>query len=106
LRYYPVPFSTEGEEKLIFNFTVKESLILGGGIFLGLIAAGLLAAVLKTYVLYCLPLVLPFAAAGAVLALMKVNKEGCEMTVADYLIHLYRYKNRARHHLRLRKEMN
>ena len=39
MRYYQVPFSSAGEDRLFFNLTFLDSVIVGTGICLGLLTA-------------------------------------------------------------------
>lgn len=100
MRYYPVPFSAEEEEKLIFDYSTKEVLVFGGGIVTGLICAKILSLILATYMLYCLPMLIPFGGIGAVLAFKKVVHGDAVLTVGDYLLAKYKYKKRPRHYLK------
>lgn len=100
MRYYSVPFSTKEEEKLLFNLSTKEVLVFGSGIIIGVLFAGILALILNTYMLFCLPVALPFVGLAAILALKKIKRSGCELTVGDYLIYKYRFNNRNHHYVR------
>lgn len=99
MRYYPVPFSSKEEDKLIFNLSAKEVLIIGGGVIMGLLVAGISSVLMKTFMIFCLPMGIPFALLGTVLALKKVTYSGCEMAAGDYWILKYKFKQRDRHYL-------
>lgn len=99
MKVYPVPFSAKEEDKLIFNLSTKEALIIGVSIVVGLFAAGIGSVALHSQMLFCLPLGLPFIFAGAVLALKRLNISGCEMTAGDYILYRYSFKQRNRHYL-------
>jgi len=99
LKIYPVPFSTKEEDKLIFNLSTKQSLIIGISVILALIAAGLLAAIIQTQMLFCLPIGLPIVFVGVILAIKKLSVSGCEITAGDYLLYRYKYNQRKRHYI-------
>lgn len=102
MRIYPVPFSSKEEAKLIFNLAPREVLILSIGVGAGLVVAAILAAILGTFMLYCIPAAIPFIAASAILAFTKVKRAGCEMTLDDYVKRTVFYNRRPRHYLCLR----
>ncbi len=104
MKVYPVPFSTKEEDKLIFNLSTKQSLIIGASVILALITAGLLTAILQTQMLFCLPIGLPVIFVGVILAMKKIEISGCEMTTGDYLFYRYKYSQRKRHYLTQRGE--
>jgi len=103
LKFYPVPFSTKEEDKLIFNLSTKQTLIIGASAILALIAAGIMAAILQTQMLFCLPIGIPVVFIGAILALKKLNISGCELTAGDFIFLKYKYSQRNRHYIAERK---
>ncbi len=104
MKIYPVPFSTKEEDKLIFNLSTKQTLIVGLSIIMALFAAGIMAAILQTQMLFCLPIGVPIVFIGAILALKKLNISGCELTAGDYMFLKYKYSQRNRHYIARRRE--
>lgn len=100
---YPVPFSAKEEEKLIFNLNTREVLVMSSGIGLGIIASAILAAALNTFIIYCIPLAIPFVGVAFLLAFIKVNRAGATLTLNEYALRKLKYNNRSRHYLRYRK---
>lgn len=106
MRLYPVPFTTQGEEKLIFNMSARQVLIVGIGLMFGFIAAVILSKVLKTFTLYCVPVILPFIAIAAFLAFTKRKKYGRELSMGDYIYLKFCYSLEPKHYLRCRERGN
>lgn len=104
MRFYPVPFSAKGEEKLVYNMAIREVLIISIGIGLGLGAAGILSLMLHTLILFCIPVALPFIGLAAIIAFTRINKNDNELTLDAYFFRLIKYKQRPRHYLKIRKE--
>jgi uncharacterized protein YacL len=104
MRFYPVPFSAKEEEKLAFNLTTREIMVLSIGITLGLLVAWLTSLILDTYFIFCIPIGLPFVGISALLAFVKVNKSDAVMTLENYIFRLIRFKQRPRHYLKERQK--
>lgn len=105
MRYYRVPFDAKDEEKLAFNLTVREILIMSVGLGLGLLTAWIASTILSTLLLYCVPFGLPFVGLAAMLAFVKVNKNGCVMTLEKYAYRKIIFSQRPRHYLKIREEI-
>lgn len=103
MREYVVPFSTREEKKLAFNLTAGELLSLAGGAVVGLMAAGLVAAVSGVPMIFCLPVVAPFIGAAAYLAFKKVRKVDAEMRYGVYLYRRIRFQMSPKHYVCYRK---
>jgi len=103
LRTYPVPFSTKGEERLLFNLTLRELAWLLGGLAAGLGASGLLAAMLKTFMLFCLPAALPFLGLAWVLATWKVKEIDHREMLDRHLLNGFLYKHRSHDYINYRR---
>lgn len=103
MRFYPVPFSAKEEEKLVFNLSVREVLIMAVGIGIGLAVAGIASAFLNTFLIYCIPLGLPFVGVAALLAFVKVNKGGCIMTLENFALRKFNFQQKPRHYLKERR---
>lgn len=103
MRHYPVPFSTKEEDKLLFNLSTKQVLIIGSSVLLALIMAGVMAATLQTYMLFCIPIGIPVVFIGVVMALKRLNISGCEITVGDLLFLKYKFTQRNRHYIAQRR---
>ncbi len=99
MRLYPVPFSTKEEDKLLFNFSTKQVLIMGTSILLALLLAGILATILQTHMLFCLPIGAPVVFIGVILAVKKLRIAGCEITAGDYIYLKHKYSQRNRHYI-------
>jgi uncharacterized protein YacL len=106
MRIYPVPFSAQEEEKLIFNLSAREVLVMSIDIGAGLIMAGILARALHTFMLYCIPVAIPFVIAAFILAFTKITRSGCQLTLDEYVRRLIKYNRRPRHYLRYRERSN
>jgi len=105
MRYYPVPFSTKEEEKLVFSLSVREVLIMAVGTALGLVTAKIASAALETFFIYCVPLGLPFVGLAALLAFVKVTKSDCVMTLENYILRSISFKQRPRHYIKERQAL-
>lgn len=103
MRLYPVPFTTQGEEKMIFNMSARQVLIIGIGLILGFSTAAILAKALKTFTLFCLPVALPFLAVAAFLAFTRIKRFGRELSMGDYIYLKFCYKHEPKHYLRFRE---
>lgn len=102
MRAYDVPFTTQGEEKLIFNLSVKQVLIIGISAAVGFLAANILSKILDTFLLFCFPVALPFIGIGAILAFTKIKKHGKEFNFGEFLYYKTLYKYQPKHFLRKR----
>jgi len=100
MRYYPVPFSSKGEDRLFFNLTFQESIIIGAGIALGLLAAKTVSAATGALILTCLPAAFPFAAAGILLVIIPVRHVDGQISLFQYCLRRIRFNRRPRHLLR------
>jgi hypothetical protein len=103
MRLYPVPFTTQGEEKLIFNLTIKQVLVIGLGSIVGFTAMTILSKILGVLMLYCLPVMLPFLGISIFLALAKKNKSGRSLELGEYVFLKFCYKHQPKHYLRFRE---
>jgi uncharacterized protein YacL len=103
MRFYPVPFSAKEEEKLVFNLSVREVLIMAIGIGIGLAIAGIASVFLNTFLIHCIPLGLPFVGLAVLLAFVKVNKSGCIMTLENYALRKLKFQQKPRHYLKERR---
>lgn len=102
MQFYSVPFSTKEEEKLAFNLTAREVLIMSIGIAIGLFVAKIASIFLDTFIIYCVPLGLPFVGIAALLAFVKIDKGGCIMTLGNYALRKINYRQKPRHYLKER----
>jgi uncharacterized protein YacL len=103
MRFYPVPFSAKEEEKLVFNLSVREVLIMAVGISTGLLFAKISSIFLNTFFIYCVPLGLPLFGLAALLTFVKINKGGCIMTLENYAIRKFKFQQKPRHYLKGRR---
>lgn len=94
MRTYPVPFSTKGEDRLLFNLTLRELAWLLAGLAAGLGASSLLAAATNKFMLFCLPAALPFVGVAWLLATWKVKEVDHREVLDRHLFNavLYRYR--------------
>lgn len=100
---YRVPFSTREEKKLAFNLTAGELLTLATGGVLGLMAAGMVAAVFDVPFLFCVPAAIPFVGAAAYLAFKKIKKVDAVMTYGVYLYRKILFHRSPKHYILFRK---
>ncbi|NLE06015.1 MAG: PrgI family protein [Crenarchaeota archaeon] len=103
MRFYPVPFSAKEEEKLVFNLSVREVLIMSVGIATGLLFAKITSVFLNTFFIHCIPLGLPFVGVAALLAFVKVNKGGCVMTLENFALRKIYFQQKSRHYIKERQ---
>jgi hypothetical protein len=73
------------------------------GIATGIIVAKIGSILLNTFLLFCIPLGLPFVGIAALLAFVKTDKSGCVMTLENYIIRLINYQRRPRHYVKRRQ---
>lgn len=104
MRYYQVPFSSAGEDRLFFNLTFQDSVIVGVGVCLGLLTAKIISVITGAPILICLPTAIPFAAAGVLLVIVPVRHIDGQISLFQYCIRRIRFNRRSRHFLRIRKE--
>lgn len=104
MRYYQVPFSSTGEDRLFFNLTFQDSLVVGVGICLGLLTAKIVSVLTGALILICLPTAIPFAAAGVLLVIIPVSHVDGQISLFRYCLRRFKFSRRPRHFLRLRKE--
>jgi len=103
MRMYPVPFSTREENKLFFNLTLREFAWLLGGLAAGLAASGLLAVILNTLMLFCLPAVLPFLGLAWLLGFARVKEYDHRTTFDRHLLNSFAYRSRPRDYVNYRR---
>ena len=104
MRYYQVPFSSAGEDRLFFNLTFQDSVIVGVGICLGLLTAKIISVITGAPILVCLPTAIPFAAAGVLLVIVPVRHVDGQISLFQYCVRRVKFNRRLRHYLRIRKE--
>lgn len=104
MRYYPVPFAAKEEERLVYNLTTREVLILAVGIALGLLTAWLMSKALHTFIIFCSPFGLPSVGIAVLLAFIRVKKNDCVMTLDNYMLRKIFYAQRPRHYLKYRED--
>jgi|LSQX01.2.fsa_nt_gb hypothetical protein len=105
MQYYRVPFDTKGEEKLAFNLTLREIMILSTGGGIGLFVSWVASLIISTQMLFCTPFAIPFVGVAMLLAFVKINRDGCVMTLEKYLYRKFIYEQRPRHYLKIREEL-
>lgn len=104
MRFYQVPFSSAGEDRLFFNLTFQDSVIVGTGICLGLLTAKIISVITGAPILVCLPAAVPFAAAGVLLVIVPVRHVDGQISLFQYCVRRVKFNRRPRHYLRIRKE--
>jgi hypothetical protein len=102
MRYYPVPFSSKGEDRLFFNLTIQESLIIGSGICVGLLAAKIVSVFAEALILVCLPAAIPFVAAGILFVIVPIRHVDGQISLFQYCLRRIEFNRRPRHLLRER----
>lgn len=103
MRFYPVPFSAKEEEKLVFNLSVREVMIMSVGTAIGLLFVKIVSLFLDTFFIHCIPLGLPFVGIAALLAFVKINKGGCVMTLENFTLRKFCFQQKPRHYLKKRQ---
>lgn len=95
MRYYPVPYSTKEEAKMIFNLSSREFALLLGGALAGIVLAVLLSAITRVYFfILAIPCVPLFFGAGAYIAFKSVKEIEAKVTLDKHYMNVVKYKMR------------
>ncbi|MFX4261176.1 PrgI family mobile element protein [Pelotomaculum propionicicum] len=105
LQAYKVPFSTKGEERLVFNLGLRECMCLGLGCILAVVAISIptLFGVTMPRILYFIPLGIPPLAASAIVAFKNVKQFDNYAKYDESVINNFKFKHRVRNYIMYRK---
>lgn len=105
MQAYKVPFSTKGEERLVFNLGLRECLCLGFGCILAVavISIPTLFGVTMPRILYFIPLGIPPLGVSVAVAFKKVKQFDNYAKCDESVINNFKFKHRVRNYIMYRK---
>ena len=104
MRYYPVPYSTKEEVKLVFNLSTREFSLLLGGILTGVALAGFLSLVTGVYffimVVICVPVLFCL---GLYASFKRVKEVDKNVTLDEHYLKAIKYRMRPHSYILYRR---
>jgi len=104
VRYYPVPYSTKEEVKLVFNLSTREFSLLLGGILAGVALAGVLSLITGVYffimVIICVPLLFSIGLYASFKTMKEVDRK---VTLDEHYLKAIRYRMRPHSYILYRR---